>query len=185
MIGTDAFCPESGAPLSEEHHHDETGRPLRAALADEYVPEDALDGRLTAGAVRSSRTALYRHFRRCHDRHRDPDDELFRAAALALRRLKRAASDRDAWDVHVWFALRRRLEADGYEVAWMGAHAEPRCPDCHGRLRYRRVGDRVTARCGTRCAGGRDRLPEIRERVADIYAAAFDERPSTSTLLRF
>ena len=184
MIGPDAFCPESGAPLSEANHYDETGRAWRAVSPDDHSPPDAPDGLLTAGAVRSSRTALWTHFRRCAGRHDAPDDCL-RTAALALRRLKRAASGRTAWDVHVWYALQHRLSVAGYDAAWMGSHAELRCPDCHGRLRYATVGGRLVARCGTRCGDDpSDRLPALRETVATLYGAAFDDRPDLTTLLR-
>lgn len=184
MIGNDAFCPKSGAPLSEEQHYDDAGTPRRAVVDDGRTTEAPV-GELTNGSHRSSTAALAAYFRRCHRRREPADDALYREAAVELRRLDRAASGRQAWDVNVWFALKHRLERAGHDVAWMGACATPRCPRCHGRLRYDRVGDDVVARCGTRCGDdGRDRLPEIRDTVATLYAAAFDDRP-TDDLLRF
>jgi hypothetical protein len=184
MIGSDAFCPESGAPLSEEHHYDETGRAWRAVTPDDHSPADAPDGLLTAGAVRSSRTALWTYFRRCATRH-DVPDACLRTAALGLRRLKRAGDGRTAPDVHVWYALQHRLSVRGYDADWMGSHAKLRCPDCHGRLRYGTAGDRLVARCGTLCGDDPgDRLPAVREAVAALYADAFDDRPDPTTLLQ-
>lgn len=186
MIGNDAFCPETGAPLSSERHYDEHGRAWRAVEPDERAPESA-DGRLTNGAVRSRTTALLTHFRRCHQRHHEPDAELYRSASLALARLKQAATGRQAWDVHVWYALERRLATGGHPTAWMGVHAAPRCPRCHGRLWYREVADDVVARCGSHPTDGFDPLAEIRDTVAGLYATAFPEDRSQppDAFLRF
>jgi hypothetical protein len=176
MLGHDAFCPESGAPLSEERHYDESGRPLRAVVDD---PSDGPggptnEGELTAGSRRSSTRALTRYFRRCHRRHCDPDPALYRVASAAIVRLKRTATGRGAWDVHVWYALYHHLDRRGFDVGWMAVHAGLRCPDCHGRLRFEDPGE-VAAFCGTGCDGtDRDRLPEIRGIVARLATAALD-----------
>lgn len=185
MIGHDAFCPESGAPLSDERHYDEFGRATRAVVGSDDEPEPT-DGVLTAGARRSSRRALIRYVRRCHRRHETPDPDLYRAASAALSRLKRAADGRAAWDVHVWYALRVRLRRRGFDASWMDAHAGLRCPDCHGRLRFEERADRVAGYCGANCDGsGADRLPTVRSTVADLVGAAFDApAPDPTDLLR-
>lgn len=194
MIGNDAFCPETGAPLSRERHYDDRGAPQRAVLArEESAAEstagDSAEGRageLTNGATRSSKAALFNYFRRCHERHADTDDALYRKAALGLGRLKRAADGRDGEDVYVWYALGRRLDAAGFAVEWMHTHAEPRCPECHGRLAYESGGGDVRARCGTNCTGDHaDQLHEIRTIVAELYARAFDEAADPDEFLRF
>lgn len=172
MIHEYAFCPRSGAPLSAERHYDEFGRARRAPL-------ESTDGgpavhELTNGERRSSRRALHVHFRECHGRHADPDPVLYRVASLALYRLKRAAEGTADWDVHVWYALAERLARDGFDAEWMHAHAEPRCPRCHGALRYERTpGGDLYAECGTRCVGRTNALDEVRETVADLFNRAF------------
>jgi hypothetical protein len=187
MLGKDAFCPKSGAPLSEERHYDESGHPRRAVEADGDGPT-ATAGELTNGARRSTTRALLRHFRRCHERHHEADPTLYRTASTSLCRLKRTATGRQAWDVHVWYALRHHLRRQGHDVEWMGAHAGLRCPGCHGRLRFERRGAVVTASCGSNCDGtGTDRLPEIRSAIARLVAAAFDadDPPTTDDVLQF
>lgn len=173
MIDEYAFCPRSGAPLSEERHYDERGQARR-------VPEEPNDEptieELTNGERRSSRRALLAHFRHCHARHADPDPALYRAVSLALYRLKRAADGTDEWDVYVWYALAERLAREGFDAGWMHVHVEPRCPRCHGKLKYGRTprGD-LTARCGARCSNDRaNALREVRETVADLYTRAFE-----------
>jgi hypothetical protein len=192
MIGNDAFCPESGAPLSEERHYDESGRPLRAVVDDDVAGggrgETVTAGELTAGARRSSREALLAHFRRCHRRHcREADPALDRAASGCLRRLKRVATGTRGWDVHVWYALQYRLRARGFDVEWMDAHAGLRCPGCHGDLRFEQHGEVVAAYCGTNCDGTRsDRLPDLRSTVTDLVGAAFDDAdPDPTEVFRF
>ncbi|QLH84035.1 hypothetical protein [Halosimplex pelagicum] len=187
MIGTDPFCPESGAPLSRDRHYDELGRGKRAVTTTDRSAAAGTAGELTNGAVRSARTALLTYFERCHQRHGDADDELYRRGSVALRRLKSAASGRQEWDVHVWFALKHRLASAEYDVEWMNDHATLRCPHCAGRLRYRRTPGGVVATCGVDCDGsGGDALAAIRETVASLYAAAFDaDPPETDALLQF
>lgn len=177
MIGTDAFCPKSGAPLSDELHYDDAGNGKRAVLGDEHLDETPPVGELTNGAIRSSRTALLNYFQRCHQRRFDADEPLYREASLAFTRLKSTATGRQEWDVHVWYAAQKRLHNAGYETDWMGAHAVPRCPRCHGRLGYRRFANgAVVARCGTNCTGGRsDRLAEIRGILDGLYTQAFPD----------
>ena len=187
MIGNDAFCPKTGAPLSKANYHDDQGNSQRAALPDEFTTESHLAGELTNGAVRSSKSALFNRFRRCHQRHYEPNSALYRKAALALSRLKRSADGRQGWDVYVWYALQRRLSIKGFEVDWMHTHVEPRCPHCHGRLTYELYdnGD-VRAECGTRCTrSGVDKLAEIRETIADLYSQAFGEIATPDDFLQF
>jgi hypothetical protein len=187
MIGNDAFCPKTGAPLSEENCYDDQGNSQRAALPNELTAESHLSGELTNGAVRSSKSALFNRFRRCHQRQSEANSALYRKAALALSRLKRAADGRQGWDIYLWYALQRRLSDKSFEVDWMHAHVEPRCPHCHGQLTYELYdnGD-VRAECGTRCTDSRiDKLAEIREMVADLYSQAFGEVISPDDLLQF
>lgn len=177
MIDTDAFCPKSGAPLSDERHYDDSGDAKRAVVADERLDETPPVGELTNGAVRSSKTALFNYFRLRHQRRFDADDALYRKASLVFTRLKRAATGREGWDVHVWYAAQRRLADAGYDTGWMHAHVTPRCPYCHGRLGYTQFanGD-VIARCGTNCTDRRDdRLAEIRGILAGLYTRAFPD----------
>lgn len=182
MIGTDAFCPKSGATLSRETHHDEHGRRRRAVTDDGRAVELGVVGELTNGAVRSGRTALLVYFKRCHGRHHAPDEQLYRRASLALKRLKSSASGREEWDVHVWYALKRRLDRRGYDVGWMDSHAQLRCPFCTGRLRFdTTANDAVVAACGTDCNDQRGGiLTETREILASLYAAAFADQPAPS-----
>ncbi|SER68827.1 hypothetical protein [Natrinema salaciae] len=182
MIGKHAFCPTSGASLSREVHYDERGRPERVPQADDLSPNAALDGPLTTGKRRSSRRALATYFRRCHRRHADPNDGLYCRAALSLTRLKRAATGRQERDVIVWYALGERLARDGFDVEWMRAHAEPRCPDCGGRLTYVSAADGPVGRCGNSCRSGRDdRLETIRETVCSLFARTFPDDPDPAT----
>ena len=173
MIDEHAFCPRSGAPLSDEKHYDERGHARRAP---EELNDEPTIQELTNGERRSSRRALLVHFRRCHGRHADPDSTLYRTASLALYRLKRTAHGTVDRDVYVWYALAERLAREGFDAGWMHAHVEPRCPRCHGKLKYGRTPDGgLRARCGARCSDGRsDALREVRETVADLYTRAFE-----------
>ncbi|WP_049903645.1 hypothetical protein [Halococcus agarilyticus] len=175
MIGATAFCPKTGAQLSERRHYDERGRSLRAPVADGIVDGDELDGELTAGAVRSSRRALLAHFRRSHQRHGSADADLYRTVALWLRRLKRAASGPHEPDTIVWLALSARVREAEHDADWMLAHVAIRCPRCHGRLSYERLGsETIHAACGTDCTDdSADRLAEIETLARDLYARAF------------
>lgn len=177
MIGKDAFCPRSGATLSRERHFDGNGRPWRAVQPDESAVVSGNVGELTTGAVRSSRSALVNHFERCHERHAEPDERLYVRASLAFKRLKASAEGRQDWDVHVWYALKRRLDRMGYDVGWMDAHAQLRCPNCHAALRFELAeSGEVVAQCGVDClARPVEDLTELREVIASLYRAAFDE----------
>ncbi len=177
MIGKDAFCPKTGASLSRETHYDEDGQPRRVVQADDAALGTGTVGELTNGAVRSSRTALLSYFQRCHGRHAAGDDDLYRSASLALKRLKASADGRQEWDVHVWYALKRRLDRTGYDVEWMDGYAELWCPRCHSKLQYGSGSDDVLrAWCGIECTDRPvERLTELREIMATLYRTAFDE----------
>ena len=188
MIGEYAFCPKTGAPLSREKHYDETGQPQRAPIPDEHVEQTVVEAELTNGAVRSSVQALNNHFRRCHQRHHERDSDLYRNVALALKRLKRAATGIEGRDVYVWYALYEHLSRRGYAIEWMHAHVEPRCPVCHGPLTYGRRGvDGIVARCATNCTDdGADRMIDIRNTVTTLYRRTFsadDDAFSSSDLV--
>ena len=171
MRGDFAFCPKTGARLSEERYYRADGPPLRVPVADEYVPAEAIDGELTAGAVCSSHRALLTHFRRTHGFYRSPDDDLYRTVALRLRELKRAASGLHASDMVVWLALYDHLNESGVDADWMLGHVEFRCPHCHGRLKYRQSEpETIHAECATDCTDDHaERLAEI-ERLATELA---------------
>jgi hypothetical protein len=177
MKGAYAFCPESGAPLSEELHYDEFGRSRRHAERDGHAGETQPDGELTNGALRSSRIALFNHFRNCHRRSHDDDEELYSKAAAGLARLKRAASGRTAWDLYVWYALGEWLSRAEFDATWMTAHVEPRCPDCAGELKYERgIDDELLGYCAVDCNETNvERLDEIRDRVAGLYRQTFTD----------
>lgn len=181
MKGSYAFCPKTGVPLSEEKHYDHGGGYQRVPEAGATDATPAAE--LTNGSRRSSTVALCVYFRRTHQRHDAPDDALYREAALALRRLKRTATETQAWDVYVWFTLAERLSRTGHDVAWMHDHAEWRCPGCYGPLRYDAVGDGVAARCVQACDGDRgDRLASLHATVAALYRATFDDRVAATDL---
>lgn len=186
MIGNNAFCPKTGAQLSNENCYDDQGNSYRTTQADEFAPDSHLSGEFTNGAVQSSKSALFNRFRRCHQRHLESNAKLYRKAALSLDRLTRTASGKQGWDIYIWYALQRRLSNAGFEVDWMHTYVEPRCPNCHGQLAYERYdnGD-VRAECGTRCSGPTDELPVIRETIADLYSQAFEEAIAPDDLLRF
>lgn len=187
MIRKDGFCPKTGAPLSEELEYDEQGHPQRATIPDEFTAGSQLPGELTNGAVTSSKAALFNHFRRSHQRHSEANDDLYRKAALGLHRLKRTAEGTEDWDIHVWYALRRRLAESGFEAEWMHTHAEFRCPHCHGDLKYGRDDNgNVYALCGTNCTEDKaNQLRTIREIIASLYFRSFTDSIDIETFLQF
>lgn len=177
MIGKHAFCPKSGAPLSEEIHYEDQGRPQRVPLEDQTLSEVHPDGELTNGAIRSSKIALFCYFRRCHQHHHQANQSLYRKALLGLRRLKRSADGKQSWDNHIWYALQEWLTTD-YEIDWMSAYTEPRCVHCHGQLKYKKFVDgEVYAQCGANCTGNNiNQINEIREIIHSLCSQAFDDR---------
>lgn len=186
MIGTTAFCPKTGAQLSERRYYDEDGRALRAPVPDGFVDGAKLDGELTTGAIRSSQRALLVHFRRTHQFYRPENAELYQNVALWLRRLKEAASGPQTPDMIVWFALSARVRQEQYDAEWMVGHVPLRCPRCHGQLKYEQlVSETLYAECATNCTDDHaDRLNEIEIFAADLYTQAFDrETEELSELL--
>lgn len=189
MRGINAFCPKTGASLSDQQHYDSQGRSYRSVIGDEVNIEPSAEGELTNGAIRSSTTALVRYFRCCHRHHDEPDGALYRRASLAIQQLKRTASGREGADVHIWYALYHRLDRLGCATEWMHSHAELRCPRCHGQLKYTTLGSGMSARCGTNCNGRyTDCLVEIREIVVALYTKTFPDDESgisTNDVLQF
>ncbi|WP_227378351.1 hypothetical protein [Haladaptatus halobius] len=185
MKGPHAFCPKTGAPLTEEKHYDERGRSQRVPLQDRSQTEDSSNGELTNGSLRSSKRALLNYFRRCHKYHHEPDQRLYRKAAVGLSRLKRAANGKNEWDIYIWFALGEWLAREGFETKWMKAHTELRCPHCAGNLKYMEFhGGEIIAKCGTNCTDDRaDRLNYIREIILELYLDAFKAQDSGDLLL--
>jgi len=167
MKGIHAFCPVTGSQLSSDTHYDEDGKKQRVPQNDNaYGGESWL---LTSGSNYSSKHALMSRFRDCHERHHGQDDELYRFAALSIRRLK-AEDARDEW---IWLALSIRLEEAEWPHAWMHSHVDLICPDCEGMLRWedRDLGPRpecVDCDSETVWTG-------ILERVARLYNQAFDD----------
>jgi hypothetical protein len=182
MIGTTAFCPKTGAQLSEERYYDAQGRALRVPVEDAFVADSDLIGELTTGAVQSSQRALLVHFRRVHQFYRPENAELYRNIALWLRQLKQAATGAQTPDMIVWLALSARIRQEGYDAEWMLGHIALRCPRCHGRLKYDQLGpNKIYAQCGTNCTDDNaDRLSEIKDFAADLHAQVF-EREYTET----
>ena len=176
MHGDNAFCPKNGAPLSNDSHYDERGRSWRAPINDEMPTDARCDGELSNGDLCSSKRALIGYFRRCHQHHHETDQSLYCKAALELTRLKRTANGTETWDIYIWYALSERLFRRGYDVKWMAAYGEPRCPDCAGRLKYEVVHDNLVAFCGTNCTGQRtDRLKQVCETVVGLYGRTFSD----------
>lgn len=187
MKGINAFCPKTGASLSEEIHYDNQGHPRRAVIADEGMPNPSTEGELMMGAVRSSKTALINRIRVCHQRYSESDDALYQKAALGIQRLERAAEGQQEWDLHIWYALQKQLSRAGYDTEWMHAHVEPRCLYCRGRLKYEEFATgKVDAQCGTHCTGSyANQLPTIRTVIADLYTQAFGEEINPGEFLQF
>ncbi len=177
MKGQYAFCPKSGAPLSDDVHYDELGRSSRHVVSTDSPPTMGTEGEMTNGSLRSSKIALFSYFRRCYERRYVTNRKLYSRSTIALGRLKRTASGREEWDMYVWYALAERLARLGFDAEWMNAYIDPRCPQCGGRLKYEQlVCDEIIGICGTNCTDDRsDRLEEIRETVADLYNRAFFE----------
>lgn len=185
MIGEHAFCPTNGAELSQEIHYDESGCPERVPQSDDLSPDAALEAPLTRGKHRSSKRALSTYFQRCHRRHAEPNEDLYRRATLMITRLKRAAVEREGRDVIVWYALADRLADEGFDVNWMNSHVEPRCPECGGRLKYVSGPNGPIGRCGTSCIDApTDQLYVIRTTVCSLLDRTFaTDTPSDTDAL--
>lgn len=186
MIGNDSFCPRTGAKLSEDNHYDENGH-QRVALADAFGIDGEEEGKLTTGAIRSSKAALFNQFRRCHQKHTSENKNLYRKTAVALSRLKRAATGSQHEDLYVWYALQHRLDTRGFHVEWMHTHATLRCPHCHSRLKYMNPENGVvTGYCISQCTGSTENeLPQLRTTIANLYTTAFDDAVAAEQILQF
>lgn len=179
MKGEYAFCPKTGASLSERPHYDERGHPWRVPEFDETTASLNAEQELTNGRLQSARIALFNYFRRCHGYDHDPDAELYRSAANDLRRIKRAATGQSAWDFVVWYCLGERLARLDFDVDWMHGYVKPRCLSCGGPLKYDRDSDRPAGTCATNCTGDRrDQLLVLRQQITQLFAAAFDSTRS-------
>jgi len=174
MKGQHKFSPSTGAELSRDRRYPGS-IPLREALDG--------SGELSNGKlVSDTSTALARYFKRTHQRrHQDDDGELYRAAALAIARLRQ----HDPWDCWLWYAAAERLHRKGFDVAWMLDHVEARCPRCSSRLQYEpSVSGYAHAMCASSCgADSNDRTIEIVDRILDLYEAAFGDTINEITLL--
>ncbi|MFD1515096.1 hypothetical protein [Halomarina rubra] len=174
MIQQHAFDPQSGAPLSRDRHYPGAYRhgvrtPLNHPNAEW---DDSREGALTNGELRSAQQGLLGYFRRVQRQVRQPEPSIDRQAALALKRLKAAT---DAIDTFVWYALAEYLARQGHWVAWMLDHTHARSPHCASRVKFRPAVGRLEAVCASapKAHGAVDEA--IRDRVGDIYTAAFDE----------
>ena len=169
--GPDAFCPKSGAPLSDDRHPDERRRPHREPESDECAE-------LSTGAVRSSTDALIAFFRRSHrDSSRDLDRPLLRKAARHLRTLKSESDARDEW---IWYALCEKLHREDFEVAWMRYHVHLVCPYCGSEPKWEPApcGD-LLPKCAVNCTDSSEYvLHEARERIRTAYNAAWGDTPA-------
>jgi hypothetical protein len=174
MIQESSFDPQSGAPLSEQRHY--PGAYDHGVRTPVYHPtsewEAGREGALTNGELRSAQQGLLGYFRRVQRRVREPDPTLDRTAALALKRLKAAT---DAIDTFVWYALAERLAAKGHWTAWMLDHVNARCPQCSSRVKFRPAVGRLEAVCASAPSDHGAVDEAVRDRVAEIYEAAFDD----------
>jgi len=174
MKGAHKFAPSSGAELSRNRRYPGT-LPLREALDG--------SGELSNGKlVSNSSTALLRYFKRMHQRrHPSKDPDLYRAAALAIKRLR----EEDPWDCWLWYAAAERLHRRGFDAEWMLDHVEARCPRCSSQLQHE---PSLTGYAHTKCASScgadasNDRTVAIVDRILDLYEAAFDEAIDSITL---
>lgn len=164
MKGVHRFSPSSGAELSRDRHRPGT-IPLREALDG--------SGELTNGRLVSDTSeSILRYFRRMHQRHHPEEDvELYRRAALAIKRLR----SEDPWDCWLWFALAERLHRQCHQAAWMLDHADARCPRCSSRLKWEpSAAGYPFARCASSCGKDTERTIEVMDAIQELYEAAFD-----------
>lgn len=176
MKGKHAFCPTSGASLTDERYYADTNIPFRAPVEDSIDDSWTLLGELTTGELVSSCTALISYFRRCQQKaSADYYVDLYGKSAVDIRRLK---SETNAWDVWIWYALAEHLDRRGFDASWMPHFAEPRCPRCSSRLRYEPSATGYPNMiCGASCGNetASDRTVEIYERIKDVYNATFTD----------
>lgn len=162
MIGTHRFSPSSGHELSRDKEHPDDGVALRASLNGM--------GELTNGEQTSSKRALVRYFRREHSKRFDDDPQLYRRAAAGILQLKKE----EPKDWALWWALVEWLDDDHAE--WMSHCAPIRCPTTGHELDTRiSVGGRQYVDPQRKQDGeARDRTELVRDRVRELYEAAFE-----------
>ena len=172
MKGANAICPTSGSSLSDDRHYvGNNTRPLRVPEDDYCYGDPSYE--LTTGERCSSKMALMNFVRRVHTKAHDEDDQLYRRAALALRRLKGGESDtRDEW---ILYALAERLQQFDYDVDWLTGPIDLVCPHCGGTLKWESTPRGASVRCGTHCDGGDYQNWEIRRRVRMAFNEAFPD----------
>lgn len=176
MIGPVAFDPDSGAPLSEDryYHPDFSGGRDVGAATPEPHPLAAWDGSregaLTNGELRSSGVGLTAYFRRMRSNAGLPA-AIDSPAALAIKQLKAT----DAIDAFVWLAAAERLATNGHWSAWMLDHYVPRCPHCASRCKFD-ASKSPEPRCASAPNDHGHVGVDIRDRVGELYVAAFDEQ---------
>lgn len=190
MIQSRAFDPDSGAPLEDakdfppgtRRGRDQGRRPVQEhplAVTDDWV--DRREGSMTNGELVSSTDGLLGYFRRAHRQVREPAPALDRAAALAIKRVKRATNSQDepigehALDVVVWYVTAERLARKGHWTAWMLDHAIPRCPHCRSALKFRPAVDGLEGVCASSPNRHGAVDDAIRDRIRELYRHAFDD----------
>ena len=182
MRGNHAFCPSSGALLSDERERPQEYRPsaspVRAPEPDEI--NQHLIEPYSRGANHSSASALVGYFRRMRRRYApETSPTIARQAALAIQRLKEPETD--VHDDYLWFALAERLHrAEDYsrdELDWLWHCVELSCPHCFGPITDEPV---VTAphgtksKCAINCTDDNRHVDgEIRSRILKAYNRAF------------
>jgi hypothetical protein len=181
MRGKHAFCPSSGALLSDERERPQEYRPgaspVRAPEPDE-INQTLLEP-YSRGANHSSASALVGYFRRMRRRHApEASPTIARQAALAIQRLKEPETD--VHDDYLWFALAERLHrAEDYsrdELDWLWQCVELSCPRCYGPLRDEPViiEDAAKSKCAINCTDDNRYVDdEIRETILKAYNKAF------------
>lgn len=183
MIRSQAFDPDSGAPLAAEKEFPpgvRAGRDQGRRLVENHplaVTSDwgEREGSMTNGELCSSGDGLLGYFRRVHRKVRTPNPALDRAAAAAIRQVRRTDAGRRAADTFVWYVVAERLAQRGYWSAWMLDHCIPRCPYCRSMLKFRPAVGKLEGVCA-RNAHRHGAVDEaIRERIHELYAAAFGE----------
>jgi hypothetical protein len=181
MRGPQAFCPSTGAPLSDERERPQLYRPgaspVRAPKPDDFG--EAPTTPLSRGANYSSTAALKRYFRRSYATHAPTDDgTVVRQAAAAIERLKEPETD--VHDDHLWFALAERLhrkyDYSAAALSWMWACVDLGCPHCYGVVteEWRASEGEIQRKCAINCTDDNRYVDgEIRESIEEAYNKSF------------
>lgn len=184
MIRSHAFDPDSGAPLEDNKQYPpgvRDGRDQGRRLVQEHPLAvsgnwlDEREGSMTNGELVSSASGLLGYFRRAHRDVRDPDPALDRAAAAAIKQVRATDVGRGAIDTFAWYTTAERLARKGHWVAWMLDQCIPRCPHCRSELKFRPGVSRLEGVCATNPHRHGAVDDAVRERVAQLYEAAFDQ----------